>query len=216
MFQDWSFPTADTSNIVIVTLIEVMEAEFASMGEVWREHAEDVWTWALVKIDVDVQRRIPRASQHLGYPLLGDCQVARYSGPQRRIAQRDLTPELAHVRDFDPAQIRFSEILRWLEGKKVKDAREDLGGQKGTRREGVATRKQRAEELRRRIDFLVDRGNGRNARGGVMNDGLEMIESGFDPGKNIGKYGRLHVTLQNRGVRCSVKVDTCKGYTYLS
>jgi regulator of extracellular matrix RemA (YlzA/DUF370 family) len=49
--------------------------------------------------------------------------------------------------------------------------------------------------LPRGIYFLVDRGYGRNARTWIMNDGSEMIVSGFDAGKYIGEYGRLHVTL---------------------
>jgi hypothetical protein len=44
------------------------------------------------------------------------------------------------------------------------------------------------------VYFLIDRGNGRNARTGVIHDGSEMIVSGFEAGKCFGKHGRLHVT----------------------
>ena len=74
-------------------------------------------------------------------------------------------------------------------------------GVEQNRREGVSTRKLRVEELpygiyclKLLVYFLIDRVNGRNARIGVMNDGSEMIKSGFDAGKYLGKHGRLHVT----------------------
>lgn len=73
----------------------------------------------------------------------------------------------------------------------MKDPGENLGRQKGNRREGVA---QRVEDSHRGTHFLINGGNGRNARAGVMNDGPEMIESGLDAGKYIGEHGRLHVT----------------------
>jgi hypothetical protein len=38
------------------------------------------------------------------------------------------------------------------------------------------------------VYFLINRVNGRNARTGVMNDGSEMIKSGFDAGKYLGKH----------------------------
>jgi hypothetical protein len=44
------------------------------------------------------------------------------------------------------------------------------------------------------VYVLIDRVNGRNARVGVVNDGAEMIETRFDAGKYLGKYGRLDVT----------------------
>ena len=44
MFQGWSFPMADTSNAAREKHRRAMEAEFASMGEVWREHIENFLT----------------------------------------------------------------------------------------------------------------------------------------------------------------------------
>jgi hypothetical protein len=44
MLQGWSFPTIDTSNAARVKHRRAMEAEFASMGEVWREHVENFST----------------------------------------------------------------------------------------------------------------------------------------------------------------------------
>jgi hypothetical protein len=44
MFQSWSFPVVDTSNAARVKYRWAMEAEFASMGEVRREHGENFST----------------------------------------------------------------------------------------------------------------------------------------------------------------------------
>jgi hypothetical protein len=73
----------------------------------------------------------------------------------------------------------------------VKDTGENAGGKKGNWSEGVA---QRGEKLHGCTHFLIDRGNGRDARTSVMNDGLEMVKSEFNPGKYIGERGNLHVT----------------------
>lgn len=88
------------------------------------------------------------------------------------------------------------QTRRLVAREKVKDACEHLGRQDRNRREGVAPNQQRAQELPRRVDFLIDRGDGRAARVGVVNDGVEMTISGFDPGEYIGEDGRrLRVTL---------------------
>ncbi len=106
-----------------------------------------------------------------------------------------MTPVPAHVRGSDPAQILFARIRWFLECKKIKDPRENLGWEEGYRSEGVTTRKQRAEELPGGLYLLIYRGNGREARIGVMSDDSEMIESGFDAGEHIGEHcGRLYVT----------------------
>jgi hypothetical protein len=43
MFQGRGFPTVDSSDAVGVKYRQAIEAEFASMGEVWREHEEHFW-----------------------------------------------------------------------------------------------------------------------------------------------------------------------------
>jgi hypothetical protein len=40
MFEGWCFLTVDTSNTDRVEYRQVIEAEFASMGQVWREQEE--------------------------------------------------------------------------------------------------------------------------------------------------------------------------------
>jgi hypothetical protein len=96
------------------------------------------------------------------------------------------------MRDSDPTQIRFSSGTgKLFKRKKVKDPDENLGGEKGYGRERVT---QSAEELLGGIYFLINGGNGRDARTGVINDGSEMIKFGFDPGEYIEERGRFHVT----------------------
>jgi hypothetical protein len=48
MFEGWSFLTVDTSDTVRVKHRQVMEAEFASMGQVWRDQEKHFWAWVLV------------------------------------------------------------------------------------------------------------------------------------------------------------------------
>jgi hypothetical protein len=55
---------------------------------------------------------------------------------------------------------------------------------------------QGVEDLQYGIYFLIDRGNGRNACPGVMNDRLEVIKPGFDAGEYVGEHGCPRVTLQ--------------------
>jgi hypothetical protein len=44
MFQGWRFSTVDTSNTARMKYRQAVEAEFASMEEVWREHVENFLT----------------------------------------------------------------------------------------------------------------------------------------------------------------------------
>jgi hypothetical protein len=48
------------------------------------------------------------------------------------------------------------------------------------------------------IYFLIDRGNSRNARTGMMYDGSEMIKPGFDVAKYIENPGWFRITSEER------------------
>ena len=79
----------------------IVEVEFACGGDERQEQGDRVFTHR--SVEIDDKRRVPRAGQSLGDPLLvpGPGKEVR---PESRIVQRDLTPAPAYMRDGDPAE----------------------------------------------------------------------------------------------------------------
>jgi len=136
--------------------------------------------------DVKKQRRIPRANQRLRDPFRSQ-RNSHDPGSQRCAIERDLAPTLAHVCDSNPAQL-LPAGPGWLhERAEVKDPLKEFGWQRGDRREGIATRKQRTSETHGCIYFLIDSGDGCGTRCWCLSHSPDLVQPDFKEGDQVGE-----------------------------
>ena len=143
----------------------------------WGKFGEDLRAWRAY--DVEAQWHIPRANQRLEYPFRAR-RNSHDPGPQRRVIECDLTPTLAHVRDSNPIQFLHARPGRLHAHAEVKYAREELGWQRGDRREGIAARDQGTSETPVCINVLIGRGKGCGTRCGCLSHGPDLVRSDFE------------------------------------
>lgn len=177
VLQDGGLRGADLSDGLTIMCSQPREPEFASMGHVWGDFGE--YFWARHAYDVEKEWHISRANQRLGYPRRTRGN-SHDPSPQGRVIERDLSPTLAHVRDSNPAQFPHAGPWRLHERVEAEYSREELWWQRGDRREGIATRKQRMSEIYGCIYFLIDHGNGCGTRCGCLGHGPDLVQSDFE------------------------------------
>jgi len=158
---------------------KIADPELARVGDVRQEQGDRFFTHRPGKIDDE--RRVPGAGQPLGDPLLVP-RIGREVRPERRVVQRDLTPEPAYMRDGDPALPPSGGMGLRRERDEVEDAHKNLQREDGDWNEHVATREHGEDQTLRSIDVLVDCGEGGRARLGVLDSELKLVQLALEAG----------------------------------